>query len=228
MPENINGASSAPASLSGAAGGLPMRVQLRIVAGLLRGRKLNCSVSPALRPAPQRVREALFSILGDAVPGRPFFDVFAGTGAVGLEALSRGASRVVFIERDFRVAAEIEHHLRAFGVANGASIVRVDAYGWAEHWLAPAEPVNIFLGPPYPDFQRRFDDLMQMVGRLQQRAAVGSVLVVQSERKVAVEELPQATHWEQRSYGRNRLLLWVKPAQGPAKVEEIPSTGAHP
>ena len=94
-----------------------MRVQLRIVSGSLRGRKLQCTVNPALRPAPQMLREALFSILGTAVPGRPFYDLFAGTGAIGLEALSRGAQPVVFVERDFRVAGEIEHHLQAFGVA---------------------------------------------------------------------------------------------------------------
>jgi 16S rRNA (guanine966-N2)-methyltransferase len=57
-----------------------MRVQLRIVAGLLRGRKVSSTVHPGMRPTPDRVREALFSILGNAVPGRPFFDLFAGTG----------------------------------------------------------------------------------------------------------------------------------------------------
>src|SRR5689334_15758013 len=128
-----------------------MRVQLRIVAGRLRGRKLNCSVGKDLRPAPEMVREALFSILGDAVPDRPFFDLFAGTGAVGLEALSRGAQSVVLVERDFRTAGEINRHIQAFGVGGGATVVRADAYRWAEHWPGSAEPVNVFVGPPYPD-----------------------------------------------------------------------------
>ena len=69
------------------------KTEVRIVAGTLRGRKLACVVHPGMRPTPQMVREALFSILGNAVPGRPFYDVFAGTGVVGLEAVSRGASR---------------------------------------------------------------------------------------------------------------------------------------
>jgi len=81
-----------------------MKTQIRIVAGSLRGRKLTVQVSANLRPTPQRVREALFSILGNAVPGRPFYDVFAGTGVVGLEALSRGASSATFVERDFRLS----------------------------------------------------------------------------------------------------------------------------
>src|SRR5260370_23766081 len=95
-----------------------MRVELRIVAGSLRGRKLRCTVSPKLRPTPEMVREALFSILGNAVPGRPFFDLFGGTGVVGLEALSRGASSVTFVERDFHFAQAIEDLLKEVHLAD--------------------------------------------------------------------------------------------------------------
>src|SRR6516164_3580031 len=103
-----------------------MRLQLRIVAGELRGRKLICRVGPQTRPTPDRVREALFSILGDAVPNRLFVDVFAGTGVVGMEALSRGAGSVLFIERDLRLGQDIMANLRAFGVADRAEVVRAD------------------------------------------------------------------------------------------------------
>src|SRR5271163_3678112 len=115
-----------------------MRVQVRIVAGELRGRKLTCDVTPSLRPTPQMVREALFSILGHAVPERPFFDVFAGTGVNGLEALSRGASSATFVERDFRLIAELEAHIRAFGVGDRVRMVRGDVYRWAERWRPPS------------------------------------------------------------------------------------------
>src|SRR6516162_10693398 len=108
-----------------------MRAQLRIVAGRLRGRKLIVDVNPHLRPAPERLREALFSILGDAVPDRPFLDLFAGTGAVGVEALSRGASSAVLVERDFRTADAIERHLRSFDLAREGRVVRADVYRWA-------------------------------------------------------------------------------------------------
>src|SRR5437867_6112356 len=117
----------------------PMHVQLRIVAGSLRGRKINCHVSPELRPTPQMVREALFSILGNAVPDRPFFDAFAGTGVNGLEALSRGASRAVFVERDFRLADDIQRHLADFKLADRGRVVRGDVYRWAERWQPPAD-----------------------------------------------------------------------------------------
>src|SRR5262252_9950703 len=96
------------------------KTQVRIVAGSLRGRKLTCVVHEGMRPTPQMVREALFSILGNAVPGRVFYDVFAGTGVVGLEALSRGASHVTFVERDFRLIGELEQHIEKFGVRGRA------------------------------------------------------------------------------------------------------------
>src|SRR5262245_18816871 len=121
-----------------------MRTQLRIVAGSLRGRNVTCDVTPVLRPTPQRVREALFSILGHAVPGRPVVDVFAGTGVVGLEALSRGASGVTFVEKDPRLVATLDQHLKSFGVARETVVVRGDVYRWAERWQAPQGPVTVF------------------------------------------------------------------------------------
>src|SRR3954469_6335977 len=101
-----------------------MRAQLRIVSGSLRGRKVSCNVQPNLRPTPDMVREALFSILGNAVPDRAFFDVFAGTGVIGLEALSRGASVAHFVERDFRNSAEIARHLKEFEITDRGVLVR--------------------------------------------------------------------------------------------------------
>lgn len=192
-----------------------MRTQLRIVAGSLKGRKLSFTLNPALRPTPQMVREALFSILGDAVPGRPFFDVFAGTGVVGLEALSRGASSVLFVERDFRLIGELERHIAAFGVGDATRIARSDVYRWAERWQPPAEPVVVFLSPPFADFERRLDDLLGLVGELQRKVQPGSIVVLQSERGVPLDELPDRLRWDERGYGRNQLFLWVKEVDAP-------------
>ena len=199
-----------------------MRTQLRIVAGSLRGRKLTCTVNEYLRPAPQMVREALFSILGNAVPGRPFYDLFAGTGAVGLEALSRGARSVTLVERDFRVAAEIEWHLNQFQVADQAAVVRADVYRWAERWPGSGEPVNFFLGPPYPDFERRPEDLLAVIAELQRKAAAGSVIVLQSEETPTLQRLPDPDRWDVRRYGRNRLRIWVK-----EDAEHVPPADAE-
>ena len=188
------------------------RTQLRIVAGSLRGRKLAVAVHPGLRPTPQMVREALFSILGNAVPGRPFFDVFAGTGINGLEALSRGASAATFIERDRRSADDVEGYLRSFGVVDRSHLVRSDVYRWAERWRPPADPANVFLSPPFADLQDRPEDFLAMVRRMQGSLAYGSVLILQVEVGFELSALPDAARWDHREYGRNILLFW-EPAE---------------
>jgi 16S rRNA (guanine966-N2)-methyltransferase len=190
-----------------------MRTEVRIVAGALKGRKLSVNVNPELRPTPQMVREALFSILGNAVPDRPFVDVFAGTGVVGLEALSRGASAATFVERDYRLAQEIDAYLRKFNLTRQARIYRTDAYHWVAAWRAPAEPVNVFLSPPFPDLTGRAAELLQALRTLQDKVADESVILLQSERGTPLEAAPALADWEQRRYGRNTLLLWQKGAE---------------
>jgi 16S rRNA (guanine966-N2)-methyltransferase len=202
-----------------------MRTQLRIVAGSLRGRKLSCTVNTNLRPTPQMVREALFSILGDAVPGRPFFDVFAGTGVVGLEALSRGAASVLFVERDFRLIGELERHIAAFGVGDSARIARSDVYRWIDRWRPPNEPVVVFLSPPFADYERRLDDLLSLAGELQSKVQPGSVVVLQAERGVPLDKLPDRINWEERSYGRNQLFLWVKDSEASSEEPAVSEMG---
>lgn len=187
-----------------------MRTQIRIVSGNLRGRKVTCDVHPNLRPTPQMVREALFSILGDAVPGRPFFDVFAGTGVIGLEALSRGASRVTFVERDFRLTDAIDKHLREFGVVEQARVAKTDVYRWIERWQSPDEPATVFVSPPFGDFERRPEELNTVIAELQRRVAPGSVVVLQAEESEFLDALPRRAEADERKYGRNHLLFWVR------------------
>ncbi|MBM3994985.1 MAG: 16S rRNA (guanine(966)-N(2))-methyltransferase RsmD [Planctomycetes bacterium] len=185
-----------------------MRTSIRIVAGTLGGRKISCDVTPDLRPTPQMVREAYFSILGNAIPDRPFVDIFAGTGVVGIEALSRGASSAHFVERDPDLAKSIESHLRQFDLTRQAKLYRTDAYRWVAAWIAPKEPVNIFLSPPFADLSQKTDDLLNAIATLQLKAAEDSVIVVQTERGSPLDE---ALHdWEVRRYGRNELLIWQR------------------
>jgi 16S rRNA (guanine966-N2)-methyltransferase len=157
------------------------------------------------------VREALFSILGNAVPERAFFDIFAGTGVNGLEAISRGASEAVFLERDLSLARDIEKHLKKFDVADVASIVRTDVYRWAERWIAPTAPINVFLSPPFADLDVRLDDFLRLVGLLMEKVAPDSTVSIQAELGFPEAKLPEAGNWDVRHYGRNMLLIWVKP-----------------
>ena len=196
------------------------RTEVRIVAGKLRGRKVGCVVTPELRPTPQMVREAYFSILGNAIPDRPFFDVFAGTGVLGMEAISRGASGAVFVERDPRLAREIEGYLERFGVRDRGQVVRADAYRWAERWVPPPGPVNVFLSPPFADLTGRLETFFELVRRLMEKAPLQSVLVIQAEEGFPAEGLPDAQTWELRKYGRNHLLIWVKEGSAEATAPD--------
>ena len=193
-----------------------MKLHLRIVAGSVRRRKVVCEAGPQLRPTPQRVREALFSILGNAVPDRPFIDVFAGSGIVGLEALSRGASSALFLERDATLARDIERHAREFGFADRSRVSRADVYGWAETWQPPAEPVTVFLSPPFHDIHEHSEDLLLLIERLQRTMPADSVVVLQSEARSPLDNHPAFAAWDTRKYGRNQLLVWVKDDAIPA------------
>lgn len=186
------------------------KVQVRIVAGSLRGRKLNVVVHAGMRPTPQMVREALFSILGNAVPDRVFYDVFAGTGVVGLEAISRGATSARLIEKDGRQAADIQKYADQFGIGAKVQILKADAYRWAERWLPPKDAVNLFLSPPFPDLTEKFDEFLALVKLLWDKAPTESVLAVQAEEGFPIEQLPDAGAWDVRSYGRNMLCFYVK------------------
>ena len=188
------------------------KTQIRIVAGSFRGRKLSVAVHPGLRPTPQRVREAFFSILGNAIPERPFVDVFAGTGVVGLEALSRGAGKTIFVERDHRLGNDIETHLRDFGVQREGQLLRTDVYRWAERWRPGTEPVNVFISPPFADLEQRPADFHRLIASFQEKLPPGSVLTVQAEDTFDRATLPNAESWEARKYGRNVLLFW-EPAE---------------
>ena len=158
------------------------------------------------------VRAALFSILGNAVPNRIFFDVYAGTGVVGLEAISRGASRATFIERDAKQATLIQKYADQFHVADKTQIIRADANRWAERWVPPfGGPVNIFLSPPFPDLHpEKVDAFLKIVWELNAKMPPESVLVLQVEDTFPMETLGDLTEWDIRDYGRNILMIRVK------------------
>src|SRR5215207_7425625 len=199
------------------------KTQVRIVAGSLRGRKLTVVVHEGMRPTPQMVREALFSILGNAVPDRVFFDVFAGTGVVGLEAVSRGATSARLIEKDGRQAADIQKYADQFGVASKVQVLKADVYRWAERWLPPKEAVNLFLSPPFPDHTERLDEFLALVKLLWEKAPNESVLTVQAEEGFPLERLPDFGAWDVRRYGRNLLTFYVKGAPAPDATAEAPA-----
>ena len=135
----------------GGAAAAPRRGQrarvLRIIGGTWRGRRLRFPAAAAIRPTPDRERETLFNWLAARVPGARALDLFAGSGALGLEALSRGAAHVTFVEQDETAARELRARLLEWQ-AQGAEVRRADAL----RYLAgtPAAPFTlVFLDPPF-------------------------------------------------------------------------------
>ncbi len=119
---------------------------VRIVAGRLRGSRLAVPEREGLRPTPDRVRETLFNWLMPYLPGMRCLDLYAGTGALGIEALSRGADACTFVERDRELARALADNLARLRVP-GAEVVNADAAGWL---AGPARPFDlVFLDPPF-------------------------------------------------------------------------------
>ncbi len=119
---------------------------VRIIAGRWRGRRVAVPPGDAVRPTPDRVRETLFNWLAAVLPGARCLDLCAGSGVLGLEALSRGATECWFVEREPRAAAAIESALSVFGGAG--RVWRTEALRWLQH--TPPVPFGVvFADPPY-------------------------------------------------------------------------------
>ena len=135
---------------------------MRVIAGKFRSRQLKSLKGMALRPTSDRLRETLFNVLGGRVSGSFFVDAFAGTGAVGIEALSRGARQVAFIEKHAPAAALIKKNLESLEAREGVQVLAVDAVHGLDV-LGKAQRGNdtgpdiVFLDPPYgnvDDYER--------------------------------------------------------------------------
>jgi 16S rRNA (guanine(966)-N(2))-methyltransferase RsmD len=126
---------------------------MRIIAGTNKGRRLKAPTWAGVRPTSDKLRETLFNIIAARVPDARVLDVFAGSGALGLEAISRGASRAVFIEQDPRAAQLIDHNATLCGVRERCAIIR-DAAARALQQPIDGDPFDlVMLDPPY-DFER--------------------------------------------------------------------------
>jgi len=122
---------------------------MRITGGELGGRRFDAHASPHLRPALDQIRESLFNILRKRVPGARVLDAFAGTGSLGLESLSRGAARVVFVERHRPTAQRLEKLLAEWGLSERGEVWPRDFLAAAKQLAAQGPFDLIFLDPPY-------------------------------------------------------------------------------
>jgi 16S rRNA (guanine966-N2)-methyltransferase len=152
---------------------------MRVVAGIYGGRRLVAPPGSATRPTSDRVREALFSVLGTSVHDARVLDLFAGSGALGIEALSRGAASAVFVDRAAKAIAAIRTNLETLGIE--ADVRRMEARAALRSALSRGEAYDlVFLDPPY----RRSAELgRELSEALPAVLAAGARVVSESDRR---------------------------------------------
>jgi len=176
-------------------------VGLRIIGGSLRGRKLAYTGDVRTRPMKDRVREAVFNLLGSQVKGSHAVDLFAGTGALGIEALSRGAQRATFIERHLPTANLVKQNAAALGISDQTEIIFGDAFRFTAD-IRPIgdEPLTIFCSPPYDFYIERKPEMLALIARWTCICPAGSQIVVEADERFDLRELPNHEQWDVRTY----------------------------
>ena len=199
---------------------------MRITGGEFGGRNLKVPKSDAIRPTQDRVREALFNMIQFEVPGSDFLDLFAGSGAVGIEALSRGAKSATFVESNRRHMLVLLENLRLVSPAGGPqlnfSTVLADVYRWIASYSGPGFSIA-FADPPYALGEER--GYASVLATLAERGVVRSGGLFIAE-MTAVQKAEETPGWElvrDRTYGKTRLCLWRRtvalPSHPPGALE---------
>jgi len=152
---------------------------VRVIAGEFRSRRLRSVPGLDTRPTPDRMRQTLFDILGDRVEGAVFLDAYAGTGSVGIEALSRGAARAIFIERSKNAAKTLRENLVSLAV-EGRALVILDKVSTA---LKANHADIVFLDPPY-EREAEYSTVLKLLGE-----APPAQVVVQHSTRLALQEI---------------------------------------
>ncbi|MBN1614851.1 MAG: 16S rRNA (guanine(966)-N(2))-methyltransferase RsmD [Deltaproteobacteria bacterium] len=181
---------------------------MRITGGMAAGRRLTLHRGLAFRPTTDRIREALFNILGPPL-GVAFLDLYAGSGAVGLEALSRGARKAVFVDRDAEAARIIGKNVEAFGFGGSCEMLTMEAGRGIELLSGRRERFDIlFADPPYGEGW--IDDTLRRLGDGSLAAVDGILILQHSRREVPDEPLPAVfSMTDQRRYG-DTVLSFIK------------------
>lgn len=181
---------------------------MRITGGKFRGRILKTPKGDHVRPTQDCVREALFSILQGEIPGCCFLDLFAGTGAVGLEALSRGASDVTWVEANRATARLTSANVSTIAGDSAAfSVVSADVFHWIRSAGSSASFDIVFADPPY-DLARP-DGLSSLASLLTAHKVIApnGILITEMPLDAPVSSLPGWTELRNRTYGKTRLVL---------------------
>lgn len=184
---------------------------MRVIAGEAKGRKLLSVPGQATRPITDRVKESLFNILGGQVVDALFLDLFAGTGSVGIEALSRGARRAVFVERNRQALKVIAENLKMTGLADRAQVVSSDVFKFLRGEFDEKFDI-VYLAPPqYKGLWAR--TLLALDGR-ELLTDEGLIVVQIHPKELASLDLKSLQLADQRKYGSTLLCFYARPETG--------------
>jgi 16S rRNA (guanine966-N2)-methyltransferase len=162
---------------------------MRVIAGKYRSRTLRSLKGRALRPTSDRLRETLFNILGPAVENSIFVDLYAGTGAVGIEALSRGARTAIFVEQHAPATVLIRRNLESLGLSGEAEILGVDVMRGLERLEARHVHAQfVFLDPPYAAAEG-YQSVLEFLGESPLVSPTGRVIAEHSRKRALPERI---------------------------------------
>ncbi len=192
---------------------------LRISGGEWRGRRLKTPPGDAVRPTQEKVREAVFSMLQNDIPGADVLDLYSGSGSLGLEALSRGAARATFVDCDRRHLAVLKENATVLGAAGRCEFACADA----EKWVASAGKGRafkaVFADPPYAlGARRRFAGLLALLAE-SGCAGEGCVFTAEMKSEQTPDEAPGWTLCRDRAYGHTRIAVYVKDRAAPGIIQ---------
>ncbi|MDR1053692.1 MAG: RsmD family RNA methyltransferase [Planctomycetaceae bacterium] len=189
-------------------------VGLRIVGGKFRGSRLVYTGNNRVRPMKDRVREAVFNLIGPAIRGKRAIDLFGGTGALAIEAISRGAVAATVIEMHLPTAVLLRQNLEALNLLNVCQLCKTDAFFWAKnHEMQPNDDIAwiVFCSPPYSFYVEREDELLEMLRNLINAAPTASVFIIESDNRFDFNKLPIKPNPNKiRSYPPAEIAIFSK------------------
>jgi 16S rRNA (guanine(966)-N(2))-methyltransferase RsmD len=184
---------------------------IRVIAGTAKGRKLKMVPGANTRPIGDRVKEALFNILGPDLAGARFLDMFAGTGSVGIEALSRGAEHSVFIDIDHKSCQIIRENVLTCGFSESANVLQRNALVYLE---SPVQkPFDIvFIAPP--QYKGLWKEAIQQLDKHSDWLNPDGIVIVQLDpSEYLIVEMDNLSLYDERKYGNTKLLFYEKPGE---------------
>jgi len=186
--------------------------KLRVIGGSLRSRTIQFQTDPRTRPMKDRTREAMFNLLGSDMEGFVACDLFAGSGILAIESISRGATAAVAIELLERASSEIRANATRLGVNEQLIVHRSDTFKWHQDLPDQFRQMSlripaffkdrwcVFICPPYQLWETNLDDMKELIEKWIDSAPVGSLFAIELDQSTSPDVLPQWIDWQKRLY----------------------------